>query len=268
MSAKKLEKATTNSRKELSASQRQSTTSENINQKKKTKNENSNRSSESENKTNNNGENKAHLTLFSDKIFKHDKDNYMKTFIKADKENKFQAKCEICDGEVFLAQYANQHIQIKKHREKTEKLQGKRGINKLEKLILAITTNKKQVNNKISKEEKEIEETKKYLEFVAFALSQKFSFLQVSTLGRFLKDMLNRKDGIGLDFFRWHSFDRDMLSKIAVNCFKPHLIDELKESLQNKRFSFSIDANTVAGENLCAMKVRFLDKEFEAQEKE
>jgi len=59
-----------------------------------------------------------------------------------------------------------------------------------------------------------------------------------------------------------------MLSKIAVDCFKPHLIDELKENLQNKRFSFSIDASTVAGENLCAMKVRFLDKEFEAQEKE
>ena len=53
----------------------------------------------------------------------------MKTFIKSDKENKFQAKCEICDGEVFLAQYANQHVQIKEHREKTEKLQGNFGYN-------------------------------------------------------------------------------------------------------------------------------------------
>ena len=96
----------TNSRKESPVSQRQSITSKNTNQKKKTKNENSHRSNESENKTNDNRENKAYLTLFSDKIFKHNKDNYMKTFIKADNENKFQAKCEIYDGEVFLAQYA------------------------------------------------------------------------------------------------------------------------------------------------------------------
>jgi len=269
MSTRESQQTKRNSRRDSSSIQRQNSASK-TNQKKNNKSISNDKSPEIERKKSLPGESKTHLTLFSDKIFKHDKEGYMKTFIKADKNNKFQAVCQICDGETFLAQYANQHIQIRKHKENTDKLQGKRGLDKLEKLILAVTTKKKKVDqrSKLSKEEQEHEGSKKYLEFIAFALSQKLSFLQISRLGRFLKEMLNRKDGVGLNFFQWHNFDRDMISKIAVDCFRPYLIDELKENLKEKKFSFSIDASTVAGENLCALKVRFLEKELLDEENE
>ena len=204
------------------------------------------------------------LTLFSDNIFKHDKDGYMKSFILEDKENKYQCYCTLCDDEPFYAQYVLKHVQIEKHRRSTEKIQGKRGLEKLDKLIKYITEGKAvgDTQEKKTMEEKEEEETKKYLEFVAFALSQKFSFLQVSNLGYFLREMINRKDGIGLNFFKNHSFDRDFLSKIASECFRPYLLGELKEKLMNNRFSFSIDSSTVAGENLCAIKVKYLQKSY------
>jgi len=58
----------------------------------------------------------------------------------------------------------------------------------------------------------------------------------------FLREMLKGKDGVGLEFFQSYSFDRDVISKIAVDCFKSCLIDDLKETLLKTRFSFSIDA--------------------------
>ena len=80
--------------------------------------------------------------------------------------------------------------------------------------------------------------------------------------------MLNRKDGIGLNFFKAHSFDRNFISKIASDCFRPYLLEELKEKLTNNKFSFSIDSSTISGKNLCAIKVKYLQKSYNEEMKE
>ena len=83
-----------------------------------------------------------HLTQFSDNIFKNDKDGYTKTFILEDKENKYQCYCTLCDGESFYVQYATKHVQIEKHRKNTDAVQGKRGLDKLDKFIKSINEGK------------------------------------------------------------------------------------------------------------------------------
>ena len=208
-------------------------------------------------------ENNRNLTLFSENLFKADKDKYMETFIVEDKTSRYHCICNICNKETIYAQYAIQHIKSKKHRENTEKL-GKKARTKLEKLLSNINEAKgSRVSSTKTEEQLEEEETKKYLEFVAFALSQRLSFLQIAKIGSFLREMLNRKDGIGLNFFKYQSFDRDFLSNLASDCFRPHLLEDLKPKLLKNKFSFSIDSSTVSGENLCAIKVKYLDQEFD-----
>ena len=206
-----------------------------------------------------------HLTSFSENLFRFDKEKYMETFILEDKTSKYHCICDICNKEKFYAQYAIQHIKSKKHRDNTEKNKGKRALIKLDKLLDSINEAKGSLyqDDKKTRGQIEEEETKKYLEFIAFALSQRLSFLQIAKLGSFLREMLTRKDGIGLNFFKYQSFDRDFISNLASECFRPFLLDNLKQKLTENKFSFSIDSSTVAGENLCAVKVKFLDQDYD-----
>jgi len=91
--------------------------------------------------------NSSNLTLFSEKLFKFDKENYMKTFILED-ESKYHCICNICN-EKITAQYAISHVRNEKHKGNTEKVQGKRGLGKLEKLLKSINEAKGNEENKL-----------------------------------------------------------------------------------------------------------------------
>jgi len=46
-----------------------------------------------------------------------------------------------------------------------------------------------------------------FLDFIAFAISERLSYFHISRIGKFLKDMLNRKNDVGLNFFKTQNFD-------------------------------------------------------------
>lgn len=77
----------------------------------------------------------VHYTLFSEKTFKNDKNDYMKGFIFEDKDKKDCCYCDICDEPLYV-QYVEDHIQNPKHKANTEPQKKRnKGLEKLNKLI-------------------------------------------------------------------------------------------------------------------------------------
>jgi len=122
-----------------------------------------------------------------------------------------------------------------------------------EKLIELIRSKMK--NNKELKQGKKSDvDTKSYLEFLGFCMKENYSFLQISSLGKYLKSLVERKS---ISFFEKHSFDDEELSKVA-NCFGTSLLDQLKEDLSASPFSLAVDNVTLGGKNICGLQVRYL----------
>ena len=99
-------------------------------------------------------------------------------------------------------------------------------------------------------EKKEKKDAEMYLEFLAFTMSQNYSFAQISKLGRFLKIL----KGKGMGFLNRYSFS------VSTECFGPFIVDQLKEQLSTRPYSLSVDASTIGGENILALKVKYLEK--------
>ena len=57
-------------------------------------------------------------------------------------------------------------------------------------------------------------------------------------------------------------------SKLATDCFRPVLQNKIKEAITSNKFSFSLDSSTIAGQNICGLKVRYLEKRMENEFKE
>ena len=98
---------------------------------------------------------------------------------------------------------------------------------------------------------------KEYLEFISYCLAQRLSFLQISKVGAFLKEMFSRAEESKLNFFSNHTFNKDVISNISTDCFGKHLVNKIYHDISNNRYSISIDNCTVAGENICAIKARY-----------
>ena len=95
-----------------------------------------------------------------------------------------------------------------------------------------------------------------YLEFLAFCLKQNLSFLQISSLGKYLNNMANFNR---LDFFGKYGFDDEEISKVS-NIFGKSLIEEITQDLSNGPFSVTIDNVTVSGKSICGLQVKYLKK--------
>jgi len=121
---------------------------------------------------------------------------------------------------------------------------------------------KTQVN--ADSEKKEKKDAEMYLEFLAFTMSQNYSFAQISKLGRFLKIL----KGKGMGFLNRYSFSEKEISKVSTECFGPFIVDQLKEQLSTRPYSLSVDASTIGGENILALKVKYLEKQFDYQKQE
>lgn len=201
----------------------------------------------------------SHYSKFSDKVvFKYDDDDeYLRSFLK--KADDYHCQCIICDT-TFTAGYALTHIQLPCHLNKTEEKQPE-NIEKLLRIIEKIPKPSEN-NNKAQKTFTKESETSNYLKFLSFALAEKLSFCQISKIGNFLKE-LSKEHALGLSFFKNQSFDRELVANIATDCFRPCLIQNLKDTLLKTNFSFSMDTTTMAGSNICALKVRFLQKEYD-----
>ena len=124
----------------------------------------------------------------------------------------------------------------------------------LKKLILAKMEKNK--GRKFPKSEENIADTKHYLEFLGFCMKQNFSFEQISSLGKYLKAMSERKT---LDFFQKHGFDDEEISKMA-NCFGDCIIEQIKDDISQSPFSLTLDNVTLAGKSICGLQVKYLKK--------
>lgn len=202
-------------------------------------------------------------TKYSDNIFK---TPYMKTFIMPGSTD-VQCKCKYCKDpedaerkkplEMFVESVYG-HIDSTGHWMATPTAE-KENLEALIK-VLKTKTKKDSTNQRkvVNKEDAGKEANRTYLEFLAFAISQNLSFIQISELGSFIQNLIRENR---INHLRKASFDRELISLTTRDCFRVTLLDELKEKLKSMRYSLSIDNSTIlAGESFCGLKVKFLEE--------
>jgi len=202
-------------------------------------------------------ESKSHWTKFNSNLLK---TPYLKRIIKKAKTDE-EFYCTLC-RESMVVNGLLRHIQTVKHKNNTP-------IQDHDKLASSIKKYKKNKGQEQDGDDddddddengedsctKDIQKKKAYLEFIAFLMSLKLSYSQIDKIGYYLKDLALRGR---LNFLIKSNFSQERISKIATECFKPHLQANIIEDLKNNKYSVSIDASTVASENLCAIQVKYL----------
>ena len=202
-------------------------------------------------------------TSFSTNLFKIPE---MKNYIHEVKENQYKFTCDYCTKQYKVRKEINvdslrSHIFSEKHENAVPKQKQDQHKN-LKTYYLEEDQKRRKVKSlqkaTNQKEEKGYDEKRDYLHFVAFAMAEKYTFAQISRLGKFLKKLSSKK---ALSFLADASFDEEEISKISSDCFCPYYFDDLKKKLSSRPFSLSIDGSTICCENVLAMKVRYLDRE-------
>lgn len=216
----------------------------------------------------NGSSNKNHKISFSDRVYKHP---YMRKFIeevknpepvqegksrKASKkpveevplikDSELKCKCIYCD-EILYINSLTSHIPTPKHKRNTPEEEQDKELQELIKFLAS------RVNHN---DENREEETKDYLEFLAFLMSEKLPYEQISRLGKFLQNLYQENR---LSFLDGFMFDSEEVSKIARDSFGRCLLAELKNDLRATPYSFCLDSSTIGGDNIVAIKVRYVD---------
>ena len=136
----------------------------------------------------------------------------------------------------------------------------KQDLEKLEQLRDEIRKVKAQKKKK--SKEKTFDMKNNYFEFISYCLKENLTFSQIANIGQYLHQMaLSNQSG----FLSVFSFTEKEIAKIT-QIIGSHLINQIKEEISQNKFSFSIDSVSNRGENLCAIRVKYLE-EFEDQEK-
>jgi len=198
--------------------------------------------------------NKRHTKFEEKRIYV---DEYAKKIIL--KTGEFSFKCKLCplEGEMWCENYRG-HINSSDHRANTLE----KDLESLDNLKKLLETN----SNKRGKQRQKNEENnyenyesklKHYMEFLVFAMTERFSFAQISRLGKYIQDLIVKKQ---YDFFHEFRFNEKEISKICSSCFGPALLENLKNELASTKFSFCVDNVTLAGNNYCALKVKYLSQ--------
>lgn len=195
-------------------------------------------------------------TKFSEKIFK---TNYMKNFI-YEGSSEYKCKCKYCKDPLhktqdleLLVDSVYMHIKSEKHRISTPAEE--------EDLLTELKEKIDKANVKVPKgiqthEDRKESESKNFLEFIGFMIKEKLSYSQIQRIGEFLKEMYKENQ---LKFFKESTFDRELISLISKDCFGQNLIEQLKKDLTSYKYSLSLDNTTIASENLCALKAKYIE---------
>jgi len=141
---------------------------------------------------------------------------YMKKII-MQKGSKGMYYCDLCpDKPTFAKKNINRHLLHSETHSNMiltqEHIDGHKEL--LSKIEEKINNNKRSKNSANTTSEK-----KDYLQFIAFCQSQNFSFKQISTLGKYLKEIINEKS---TSFIENNTFDREEIatvSKCLANVF-------------------------------------------------
>ena len=206
----------------------------------------------------------GNYTKYSEKIFANKEE--LKAFVLPG-PNQIEFICKFCEAmygkeaSVLKVKNLRSHVaESDKHEIATPK-KYKKDLESLkikyEKEELARKQNQLKITEK--QNQKNFDDARNYLEFLAFTMAENYSFDQISRLGKFLKDMKQR----GLSFIERYSFTPQEISKVSSDCFGPFILDKLKEKLEITPYSLSIDSVTVAGENIFALKAKYLEKKLD-----
>ena len=178
--------------------------------------------------------------------------------------------CDICCLPGFLENLLG-HLESSSHRNKTSTSDHTR----LDSLLVELPTylkgtrpaSKPKRASSIEEIKEDFEDdnftaTGNYLKFVKFCISERYSFESISRLGKFLANMSKNNQ---LAFLEEKFYDPEELSHV-VGVFKKVILEKLKEGLKESRFSISLDSATLAGQSLCALRVRFLEEDLTEKE--
>ena len=200
----------------------------------------------------------SHYTKFSQKIFKGDE--YLPQFIKEVALDSNYFKCMKCKdpktkqlGKLILVNGFQNHLNSEEHEGNTPNKEKAR----LEKAKETLSNLKNK--NDQSKNKNDEQDVPNYLNLIAFMLSENLSYSQVENILKYLQKVA--KDN-GLKFLKNFNFDQRFLSKITQNCFGPILKEELENKLNQTKYSLIIDNATFCGESFCAIKVKYLDSDW------
>jgi len=214
----------------------------------------------SSSKMSNNSKNvNGHYTKFSLKMFKGN--TYLPKFIKEVHDDPFSFECLKCkddeqQNKVILANNLFNHLGSVGHQANTPSKEMDMLDTALK--ILEPATNKKAEKN--IEEKKTKNESEGYLEFIGFLMSQNFSYAQIERLGKYLQKGAKEKR---LGFLKTANFDQRFISKLSQDCFGKVINDNLIDKLSTVPFSLILDNSTFCGESICALKVKFLSKDWE-----
>lgn len=93
-------------------------------------------------------------------------------------------------------------------------------------------------------------------------MSLNLSYSQIEKIGKFLQKIIKET---GLTFLKKSNFDQRFISKISQEFFGKIMNEELINKLSEKPYSLILDNSTFCGQNLCALKVRYLDQEWDEE---
>jgi len=203
----------------------------------------------------------GNYTKFSSNLFKGNR--YIERFLCEVKADKYSFKCMLCKdtngklGKILQVNSLRSHIASKEHKNNTPQKDLKQ-YEDLLKLFQEEVENED--NEELGQENISDKELKEYLSFIAFLLSQNLSFSQIEAIGKYLQKASKEKK---LKLLLTNSFDQRFISKISQNCFKIKAEEDLKQKLENYPYSLIIDNSTFSGVNVCALKVKYLEKEWQ-----
>ena len=178
---------------------------------------------------------------------------YMKKVFRAVPRDPFRGKCKYCHSgseKSIWVENLHYHFTSKRHEMKTPN-------DEKDLLYEAIQDLKSQIKVEVEDENKPNETSKAYLGFLSFCISENLSFSQISSLGKYLKEFIQE---YGASIFKCFSFDREELSKIVSKCIGNSLLEEIKQDLEENKYSFTKDASTIHKENVCALTAKYIKK--------
>ena len=201
----------------------------------------------------------SHYTKFSSKIFKGDE--YLPKFIKeveADANYFKYLKCKDPKtkklGKLIRVNGLQPHLNSEEHEINTPEKEQEKLEKAREKLNKAM--NKDAKGKSKADDEQEVSN---YLNVIAFMLSQNLSYAQTENILKYFQKAA--KDD-GLEFLKNFNFDQRLISKLIQNCLGPVLKQKLENKLSQTKYSLIVDNATLCGESFCAIKVKYLDSDW------
>jgi len=99
-----------------------------------------------------------------------------------------------------------------------------------------------------------------YLEFIGFLIAERYSFDQIVRLGIFLQDKYLKTNK--LEFLKYFSWDAETIRMLITDCIAKDLKENLMNDLKSSPFSISLDCATVMGDQVLAIRAKYLKTHY------